>query len=440
MYVLPVNIIQNHYVPNFEGNKMPQAVLEKQKEVLKELDISTGTSYVAGLLRKPENAQLNDFLSQLWQNLKSNMPFADTVEKLELLKTYGISILSYTKEETSKFLKFLKSNPTDKDVFFLQTAIDIARRGQIERIENGTPHFLFDDFEPVLNYVLSNKKGKVDFSGFTRKHIENHIDAMSAVHYKNKGATKTDAKNIISTINELLTNTNKSMAYYGHHKYGTKSIKSELADKYINIGALDVDGNTEITIGLSDSRCIDFYDYYFGVPPTDKQMFILLDKNKKLSKLKLYSYSKYKNAEYSNDYDYYSEQEEQLKRNRIFLNRYDSPFKDELPDWIQYGYNIKKYRLRTIEYDVATQTAELKHYEGRSEYYPQKFKLVDVFSDKLGIMTDDNNSISFMPVEPTGYDLEQMINNEKTNNLIKVLNFSGWKDCFMKIIHEYIKK
>ena len=162
MYVSPVNIKQNYYVPNFKGNKMPQAVLAKQQEVIKELDITTGTSYIANLLRKPENAQHNKFWSQLWHNLKSNMPFADTVEKLELLKTYGISILSYTKEETSKFLQFLKSNPTDKDVFFLQTAIDIARRGQIERIEKGKEHYLFDDFEPVLNYVLSNKDMNYD--------------------------------------------------------------------------------------------------------------------------------------------------------------------------------------------------------------------------------------------------------------------------------------
>ena len=56
-----------------------------------------------------------------------------------------------------------------------------------------------------------------------------------------------------------------------------------------------------------------------------------------------------------------------------------------------------------------------------------------------GLMTDENNPISFIPVEPTAYDLEQMINDEKTNNLLKVLDFSGWKKPFMKIIDESLK-
>jgi len=149
---------KNRCTIQFKANTNPKAVLAKQQEVLEELNISTGNSYVAKLLRERKNAELNEFWDNLWKKLKDNIPFANTVEKLELLKTYGTSILSYTEEEIAKFLKFLKSESTDKDVYFLQTAMDIACRGQIKTIKEGKEHFLFDDFEPTLEYVLSRKK------------------------------------------------------------------------------------------------------------------------------------------------------------------------------------------------------------------------------------------------------------------------------------------
>ena len=134
MNVSPIRIKSYNNV-QFKGNTNPKAILEKQADVIKELNIDTGTSYIAGLMRKPQNVEYKPFWVDLWENLKKNIPIADTVEKLELLKSYGISMLSYSKEETSNFFKFLKSNPKDKDVYFLQTAMDIARIGEIEANE-----------------------------------------------------------------------------------------------------------------------------------------------------------------------------------------------------------------------------------------------------------------------------------------------------------------
>ena len=153
-------IIQNYQNIQFNGNTNPKAILAKQKELIKELNIDTGTSFTAELLRMPQNEKHKDFWNNLFQKLKENIPIADTVEKLELLKSYGTSLLGYTQENISKFLRFLKSKPTDKDVYFLQTAMNIARKGEEEKLKNGKEHYIFNDFEPVLDYVLSNKKEK----------------------------------------------------------------------------------------------------------------------------------------------------------------------------------------------------------------------------------------------------------------------------------------
>lgn len=434
MYVLSINTMKSNYqIAQFKGNTNIKAVLAKKNEVIKELNINTGTSYVAELLRMPHNVKHKVFWNNLWQNLKDNIPFAETVEKLELLKSYGISLLSYTQEEISKFLKFLKSEPTDKDVYFLQTAMNIARKGEEEKLKSGKEHYIFDDFEPVLDYVLSNKRQRVDFARWNMKHIEKHINGMNSVHRKNIAITEKDANSIILTIDKLLSGKyEQKYAYDGHKNYGTVSIPTD--DGYFNVGAIDVYGNTEITIGHSTSKD-KFYEYHEDVSPTKRQLFLLLDKDKKLSKIKLYSYSEFKKHKYSNDNEYYlKESDELIKSSRIFLSSYESPFGDRIPQWVSYGYNTEKYRLRTIEYNAETKMAELKHYSGNSAYYPEKFKLVDSMTDELGIMTDEKNPFSFIPAEPTAYDLEQMINNEKTNNLLKVLDFSGWKEPFMKII------
>lgn len=431
-------IIQNYQNIQFNGNTNPKAILAKQKELIKELNIDTGTSFTAELLRMPQNEKHKDFWNNLFQKLKENIPIADTVEKLELLKSYGTSLLGYTQENISKFLRFLKSKPTDKDVYFLQTAMNIARKGEEEKLKNGKEHYIFNDFEPVLDYVLSNKKERVDFARWSMQHIDRHINGMKSVHRKNTEITDTDSNTIVPAIHELLSNKYQSQcAYYSHHNYGTISIP--IKDGYLNIGAIDVNGNTEITVGHSVSK-EKFYNDSYDVPPIKRQLFLLLDKDKKLSKLKLFSYSEFKDSKYSNDDEYYVKKSDELRKScRIFLNRYESPFGDRIPQWVRYGYNGEKYRLRTIEYDAKTKTAELKHYQNSSAHYPEKFKLVDTKSDELGIMTDKNNPISFIPVEPTAYDLEQMINNEKTNNLIKVLDFSSWKEPFMKIISESLK-
>ena len=224
-------------------------------------------------------------------------------------------------------------------------------------------------------------------------------------------------------------------------------------------------GDTEITIGPSHN---DFYNVQELVPPTDRPFFILLDKDKKLSKLKLYIYQEYKknysadylnyieqklfNYKLSDDipknikqeptvYEYYKKQCENLRKagleNPIYLERYESPFGEKLPNWVRHGYDHNEYMLKTIEYDAKTKTAELKNYSSIERVLEQKFRLADSSSDQLGIMTDENNPISFIPIEPTIYDLKHMINDDKTNNLIKVLDISGWKECFMKVINTF---
>ena len=400
MYVLSINTMKSNYqIAQFKGNANIKAVLAKKNEVIKELNINTGTSYVANLLRMPHNADKVDFWNDLWGILKKNIPSADSVEKLELLKTYGISLLNYTEQEISQFLKFLKSKPSDKNVYFLQTAMKIKR-----------------------------------------------------FHYDHEKITEKSANSIIATIHELLSNEFEQYAHYGHSRYGTKAIKTE-SDKnkwiyYINVGALDVDGCTEITIGL-DNIPRRFYDAYDSVSPVKRQLFILLDKNKKLSKLKLFSYDELKELpkylknypEYKNfttDDEYYKTQIKKTKYQHINLEHCTSPFGDKLPDWVSLGYLSGKYHLRTIEFDADTKTAELKHYDGiTGTHWPEKFKLVVSATDDLGIMTDKEHPISFIPTEPTAYDLQQMLNNDKTNNLMKILNFSGWKDVFFKIIKEF---
>ena len=453
MYVLSINTMKSNYqIAQFKGNANIKAVLAKKNEVIKELNINTGTSYVANLLRMPHNADKVDFWNDLWGILKKNIPSADSVEKLELLKTYGISLLNYTEQEISQFLKFLKSKPSDKNVYFLQTAMNVARKGEIEYQENGTLHSVFEDFEPVLDYVLSDKEHKLDFAYSNKSHIEEHIDLIKRFHYDHEKITEKSANSIIATIHELLSNEFEQYAHYGHSRYGTKAIKTE-SDKYkwiyyINVGALDVDGCTEITIGL-DNIPRRFYDAYDSVSPVKRQLFILLDKNKKLSKLKLFSYDELKELpkylknypEYKNfttDDEYYKTQIKKTKYQHINLEHCTSPFGDKLPDWVSLGYLSGKYHLRTIEFDADTKTAELKHYDGiTGTHWPEKFKLVVSATDDLGIMTDKEHPISFIPTEPTAYDLQQMINNDKTNNLMKILNFSGWKDVFFKIIKEF---
>ena len=442
MNVSPIRIKSYNNI-QFKGNTNPKAILVKQADVIKELNIDNGTSYIAGLMRKPQNVEYKPFWVDLWENLKKNIPIADTVEKLELLKSYGISMLSYSKEETSNFFKFLKSNPKDKDVYFLQTAMDIARKGEIEANEGIKPHSITQDFMPVLDYVLSNKKEKISLYD-SKNNIDEHIDIMSKIFYSNKLISEKDSNNIISAINEILSKKPERTSSYSPFVYQTKSILSDERG-FLNIGGIARDdGSTEITIGHS------YYNnpFYNGkmISPTEKQIFLLLDKDKKLSKLKLFSYSelqdhyKDKDYKYIDDRKYYENKVAYLRHSYTYLNNNDSPFEKILPLWVRVGYNNKKYHLKTIEYDANTKTVNLKYYNKyASEFASEKFKLVDTKSDDLGIMTDENNPISFIPVEPTAYDLEQMINDEKTNNLLKVLDFSGWKKPFMKIIDESLK-
>ena len=438
MYVSLINTSKDNYKTTlFKGNTNTKAILAKKNDVLKELNITSGTSYVAELLRKPHNAEKITFWENLWKNLKLNIPYADTVEKLELLKSYGISLLSYTQEETTKFLKFLKSNPNDKDVYFLQTAMDIARKGEINALKGIKEHYVFDDFEPVLDYLLSDKRDKADFARWNMEQVEKHIDAIMYIGCNNGiKTTSEDANNLTRGIQRILSGGYDKYAYDGKLKYLPLSIESSLKNnKYINIGGIKNHDNTEITIGLSNHKST-FYEHYNLVPPTERQLFVLLDKDNKLSKLKLFIY-KLNKGEYIDDYKYFTQQDERLLRtHQSSLDKYESPFQDTLPIWINYGLNTNKYMLKTIEYDAKSKLAVLKHYAGGSEYYPQKFKLVDLNSDEFGLMTDKDNPISFIPIEPTVYDLEQMINNKKTNNLLKMLKFSGWEDSFMKIITE----
>jgi len=257
---------------------------------------------------------------------------------------------------------------------------------------------------------------------------------------KNNGikTTKEDASKVTAGIHTLLSEKYEPYVFYNKSKYLLISIQSSLDNnKYINICGIKDNNNSEITIGISE-KILDFYSYDHLVPPTKKLLFVLLDKDKKLLKLKLHIYQ-IKGNLLCNDYKYFKEQYEKCKNKQIFINSYDSPFQDRLTNWIAYGLDSSKYLLKTIEYDAGTKTAELKHYISGSMYYPQKFKLVDSLSEPLGLMTDENNPISFIPIEPTVYDLQQMINNEKTNNLLKVLDFSGWKDTFMKIVSESLK-
>lgn len=437
MYVSSINTSKDNYKTTlFKGNTNPKAILAKTNEVLNVLNITSETSYVAELLRRLHNAEKVTFCENLWKNLKQNIPYADTVEKLELLKSYGISLLSCTPVEITKFLKFLKSNPTDKDVYFLQTAMDIARKGEISALKGVKEHYVFD-FEPVLDYVLSDKSNKADFARWNMEYVEKHIDAIMYSGCNNGiKTTSEDANNLMEGIQQILSGGYDKYAFDGKPKYLPLSIKSSLKNnKYINIGGIKSHDNTEITIGLSNHESA-FYEYHNPVPPTERQLFVLLDKDNKLSKLKLFIY-KLNKGKYIDDHKYFTQQDEiSLRKYNSSLSRYKSPFQDGLPMWISYGLNTDKYMLKTIEYDAKSKLAVLKHYEGGSVYYPQKFKLVDLNSDEFGLMTDKDNPISFIPIEPTVYDLEQMINNNKTNNLLKMLKFSGWKDCFMKIITE----
>ena len=443
MYISPINHqIQNRKIL-FHGNTSPRALAKARECVFKELDISTGTSFITEFIKNrndvAEIQNWNDFFAQL----KNNVHLADTVEKLELLKTYALSLVGGVAPKD--FLKFLKSKrATDKNIYFLQHAMNAGYDERVTSlVDKGyLDHWVMDIFAPVFKYV-SGKNKSPHFGDYPRgfedrlvlinKLLERAKRGISSIDRQQEFALPFSQQETDIALN--LARSHKTKGVSSENLISIEKLKTR--DSYVSAVSSYYEDKTTgkeyIEMCLEHSRDQSLLPYfskgYGTIDPMSRQLFIRFDKRNNLMKVKMF--------------DYQEEEKEKLGP-AIYSICKDSAFV-KYPDFIINALR-NKYIAESIEYDAKTgivtycnnlRNASIVDGSKSEKRFTMPYKLIKLPKDtKEFHYGNGNKKFTFSPLEPTASELYRMLNNTGENNLILALECSNWKNAFIKLIED----
>ena len=434
MYVTPVNYqIQNRKLM-FQGNTSPKDLENARKAVIKALNMKTGNSFIVRYMNNtndPERIQVyNDFFNELLKNID----LADTVEKLLLLKSYALSLVQDIKAKD--FLKFLKSKyATDENIIFLQSATDVGYGERVVSMKNKgyVDAFCIDIFAPVFKYLSGKNK---------TPHFKSHNEYFEDLLSLRLGRIKrpeylTSQDKFTLPFSKEETDIALNLARNHNHKENKISSQQlQTRNSYLSVtSGYNQDKTTgeefiEICLEHLKSERLFSYDFLDGyINPRERQLFIRLDKNNKLLKVKMFNY--------------YEELENKESPLRSMFCK-DSAFV-KYPDFIMNSLR-NKYIAESIEYDanneIVTYCNNLENAskaEGleSAKKFTKQYKLTNLPNDtKDFCYGSGSKKFTFSPLNPTASELYRIFKHTGENNLICAIESSNWKNAFIKLIED----